>query len=223
MIPTVQQALAVARKDLRSELRTRYALNALGMFVVVTVGVFSFSAGIAQISAPIAAAMLWTGMFFAAVTGLGRSFISEEERGTTLLLRLSVPSTPVYIGKLLVNLALAIVSNGLMAFLFSVLMLGVKIASPGDFMLAILLTSIGLASTLTIIAAIIARTASKGALYPVLSFPMILPLLMLGVPLLEDSFAGRHDATEGTILLLLLYTTTLVVVSYTLFDLLWKE
>jgi heme exporter protein B len=100
---------------------------------------------------------------------------------------------------------------------------GVKIASPGDFIVAIILTSIGLAATLTIIAAIIARTASKGALYPVLSFPMILPLLMLGVPLLEDSFAGRHDATDGTILLLILYTATLVVVSYTLFDLLWKE
>lgn len=223
MIPSLNQVLAVARKDLRSELRTRYSLNALGMFVVVTVGVFSLSAGFAQLSAPVAAAMLWTGMFFAAVSGLGRSFISEEERGTTLLLRLSVPATPVYLGKLLVNLGLALASNGLMALLFSVLMTGVKIASPGDFVIAIVLSSLGLASTLTIIAAIIARTASKGALYPVLSFPMILPLLMLGVPLLEDSFAGRHDASDGTILLLLLYTITLVVVSYTLFDLLWKE
>lgn len=223
MPQSLRQALAVARKDLRSELRTRYALNALGMFVVVTVGVFSFAAGIADLSPPVASAMLWTGMFFAGVTGLGRSFVSEEERGTTLLLRLSVPSTPVYLGKLLVNLGLALLSNGLMAFLFSILMIGVTIAAPVDYVLAVVLTSIGLAATLTIIAAIIARTSSKGALYPVLSFPMILPLLMLGVPLLEDAFAGRNDAGEGTVLLLLLYTTTLVIVSYTLFDLLWKE
>lgn len=223
MLQSLRQALAVARKDLRSELRTRYALNALGMFVVVTVGVFSFAAGIADLSAPVAAAMLWTGMFFAGVSGLGRSFISEEERGTTLLLRLSVSSTPVYLGKLLVNLGLALLSNALMALLFSTLMLGVTIAAPLDYVLAVVLASIGLASTLTIIAAIIARTSSKGALYPVLSFPMILPLLMLGVPLLEDAFAGRNDAGEGTVLLLLLYTTTLVIVSYTLFDLLWKE
>ena len=223
MLQSLRQALAVARKDLRSELRTRYALNALGMFVVVTVGVFSFSAGIADLSPAVSAAMIWTGMFFAGVSGLGRSFISEEERGTTLLLRLSVPATPVYVGKLLVNLGLALLSNALMALLFSTLMIGVTIASPVDFAIAVILTSIGLASTLTIIAAIIARTSSKGALYPVLSFPMILPLLMLGVPLLEDAFAGRNDAGEGTVLLLLLYTTTLVIVSYTLFDLLWKE
>lgn len=223
MLQTHRQALAVARKDLRSELRTRYALNALGMFVVVTVGVFSFAAGIADLSPAVAAAMLWTGMFFAGVSGLGRSFISEEERGTTLLLRLSVPATPVYVGKLIVNLGLALLSNALMALLFSTLMIGVTIAAPGDYVIAVVLTSIGLASTLTIIAAIIARTSSKGALYPVLSFPMILPLLMLGVPLLEDAFAGRNDAGEGTVLLLLLYTTTLVIVSYTLFDLLWKE
>jgi heme exporter protein B len=110
-----------------------------------------------------------------------------------------------------------------MGLLFSTLMLGVSIAAPGDFIVAILLVSLGLAATLTIIAAIIARTASKGALYPVLSFPMILPLLMLGVPLLEDAFAGRSDASQGSVLLLLLYTATLIVVSYTLFDLLWKE
>ncbi len=60
MAPFIRQTLAVARKDLRSELRTRYALNSLAMFVVVTVAVMAFSAGTEKISTGIASALILT-------------------------------------------------------------------------------------------------------------------------------------------------------------------
>ena len=43
---------------------------------------------------------------FAAFTGLSHAFVHEEETGTTLALRLSMPATAVYAGKLLFNLML---------------------------------------------------------------------------------------------------------------------
>src|ERR1043165_8127045 len=104
---SLQQSIAVLRKDFRSELRSRYALNSLGMFVVITVAALAFALSSERhLSLSVISALLWISMFFTAVTGLGRSFISEEERGTTLLLRLSVPPTPVYFGKLALNLSL---------------------------------------------------------------------------------------------------------------------
>src|SRR5438046_1661415 len=125
MTLAIRQVLAVAAKDIRGELRTRYALNSLGMFILVTVSVVAFTANAERLTYSVAAGLIWVSMFFAAVTGLGRSFISEEERGTSLLLRLSVPSTPVYFGKLLLNVALALLSNTLIALLFMLLMTGV--------------------------------------------------------------------------------------------------
>jgi heme exporter protein B len=227
MAPLIRQVLAVARKDFRSELRTRYALNSLGMFIVVTVAVIAFSVGTERIGSGIASAMIWVSMFFTAVTGLGRTFISEEERGTSLLLRLTVPATPVYFGKLLVNIVLALVSNLILSLLFIIMMGGIggaEVKSPGAFMLVVALSSLGFAGALTIIAALIARSGSKGALYPVISFPVILPLVVLGVDLLRRSMAGVSISMMSDDLLLLgLYTAALMLVSFFLFDLIWKE
>lgn len=224
MVPFIRQTLAVARKDLRSELRTRYALNSLAMFVVVTVAVMAFSAGTERISNGIASALIWVSMFFTAVTGLGRSFISEEERGTTLLLRLTVPSTPVYFGKLLVNIALSLLSNTFLSLLFLLMMGSAEVKSPGVFVAIVGISSLGFAGALTIIAALIARSGAKGALYPVLAFPVLLPLVILGVDLLRRSIMGITFANMADdILLLVLYTVSVMLVSYFLFDLIWKE
>jgi heme exporter protein B len=223
MLP-LRQTLAVARKDFRSELRTRYALNALAMFVVVVVAVMSFSAGGERLSAEISAGLIWIAMFFTGVTGLGRSFISEEERGTFLLLRLTVPSTPVYFGKLLVNLVLALLANSLIALLFLLLMTGAVVKSPVAFLIVVIVSSFGFAAALTIIAAIISRSSSKGTLYPVISFPVVLPLIILGVDLLRRSIQGiGMEKLLDNLLMLGIYTAVLVIVSYILFDLLWKE
>jgi heme exporter protein B len=224
MAPLIRQTLAVARKDLRSELRTRYALNSLAMFVVVTVAVMVFSAGSERLTSGIASGLIWISMFFTAVTGLGRSFISEEERGTTLLLRLTVPSTPVYFGKLLVNAGLALLSNALLVLLFIAMMSGAEVKNVGAFALVVLISSLGFAGALTIIAALIARSGSKGALYPVLGFPVILPLVVLGVDLIRRSIAGITIGNmSDDLLLLALYAIAVMLVSFLLFDLIWKE
>ncbi len=80
-------AAAVFTKDLYSELRTRYALNALIMFVVVTLSIILFSTAGETVSPSLSAGILWIIIFFSAMSGLSRSFVSEEERGTTMTLR----------------------------------------------------------------------------------------------------------------------------------------
>ncbi len=222
---SVRQALAIARKDLHSELRTRYALNSLGMFVVVAVVVLAYSVrNELSLSDSIVAGMLWISMFFTAVTGLGRSFVSEEERGTSLLLRLSVSSTPVYFGKLIVNILLSLIADTLIVLLFFMMMSGVEVGSIVSLVVVALVSSIGFAAAMTIIAAIIARASAKGALYPVLSFPIVLPLMILGIDLLRRAIGGVPiDRLGDDLLLLGTYSALVVVVSYILFDILWKE
>lgn len=41
----IAQAYSLFRKDLNSELRTRYAVNALAMFIIVAISVILFSIG----------------------------------------------------------------------------------------------------------------------------------------------------------------------------------
>src|SRR5512147_1590199 len=102
---------AVFLKDWRSELRTRYAISALLMFIVTTIAIILFSLGSESAPPDALAGMLWVVIFFGAMSGLSRTFVMEEERGTAMTLQLMAPPSAVYFGKLLFNLVLVIGVN----------------------------------------------------------------------------------------------------------------
>src|SRR5436309_8825539 len=106
-----QASFAIFRKDWKSELRTRYAISALVMFVITTISIILFSLGSEGASLSALSGMLWVAIFFAAMSGLSRTFVAEEERGTSMTLQLIATPTAVLFGKLLFNLVLVICLN----------------------------------------------------------------------------------------------------------------
>ena len=58
------------------------------------------------------AGLLWAVLLFAALVGLSRAFVKEEESGTVHLLRLSCPAQAVLWGKAAFNLALVVHAVG---------------------------------------------------------------------------------------------------------------
>lgn len=217
-------AFAVFTKDWRSELRTRYAISALVMFVITTISIILFSLGSEEAPAEVLSGMLWVVIFFGAMSGLSRTFVTEEERGTTLTLQMLAPPSAVYAGKLLFNLVLVAGLNLLTVLLYLMFVNGFVIRNAGIFFVTMVLGSIGFASAATIIAAIIARANTKGTLYPVLSFPILLPLLLtvINATRLAAEGAFFQEAT-GEFQLLVSYIVVVTVVSFTLFDYIWKD
>ena len=217
-------ALAVFGKDVRAELRTRYAVNALLMFVVVALAVIMFALAGETLGRSVHAGLLWVVMFFAAMSGLSRTFVAEEERGTSLALQLLCDPGGVYAGKLVFNIALSAALNFVIVMLFLVFLPEVRINQHALFALTIALGSIAMASATTIIAAIIAKANSKGTLFPVLSFPILLPLLMAGISATRIAMEGQtwSDAWPD-LQLLASFIVVVVTASYLLFDFVWKE
>ena len=218
-------AWAVFRKDVRAELRTRYALNAVALFAVSTVVALSMGLGPLPRSADlplIHAALLWIAILFAAFTGLARAFVQEEEARTAAALRLSAPPIAVYLGKLLFNLALLLLLDLLTAVLFTVL-LRVQIGNLGMFAALLLAGSLGLVAATTLIAAIIARASVKGALFAVLSFPLLAPLLIVAIKGTALALEGAPWARGlAPLQVLLAYTVALFVASLFLFGSVWE-
>lgn len=215
---------AVLRKDVKSELRTRYAISSFFLFVVTTITMLVFATAGTDIDTGIAAGFLWVVMFFGAMTGLGRSFISEEERGTMLQLKLSSSATSVYFGKLLFNILLSILLNSLAVILFYLMFSKIKLGAPGYFIISYILGSLGIASASTIISAIIAKANTKGALFPILSFPILLPLLLFGIESTRMTMDGAaFSALADNFRLMIAYSGIVIVFSYILYDFLWKE
>ncbi|MBK9945183.1 MAG: heme exporter protein CcmB [Kouleothrix sp.] len=218
-------AWAVFRKDVRAELRTRYALNAVALFAVSTVVALSLGLGPLTRSADlplIHAALLWIAILFAAFTGLARAFVQEEEARTAAALRLAAPPIAVYLGKLLFNLALLLLLDALTAVLFVVL-LRVQIGNLGLFATLLLAGSLGLVAATTLIAAIIARASVKGALFAVLSFPLLAPLLVVAIKGTALALEGAEWARGlAPLQVLLAYTVALFVASLFLFGSVWE-
>ncbi len=221
---SVSPVLSVFKKDLQSEIRTRYALNALFMFVVTTLSVVLFSLGNENVSPQILSGVFWIIIFFSTMSGLSRTFITEEERNTVMTLRLTAKPLSVFYGKLLFNTVLLTGLNIVTVSLFLIVIPNFTILNYGIFVTTMLFATIGLSASSTILAAIISKANVKGTLYPVLSFPIMLPLLLsvINATRLSVENAPFMEAI-GEFQVLLSYSVVILTVSYLLFEFIWND
>ncbi|WP_412060317.1 heme exporter protein CcmB [Rubrivirga sp. IMCC45206] len=218
-------AWAVVANDARLELRTRVALSGLGLFVAASLVLVRVALGRGVPTVPIAAALLWIVVVFAAAVGLGRAFVAEEERGTSLLLQLHLRPSQVYVGKLVFNAALMLGVVTLAALGFRILV-PVPLEAPGILVAGCALGAIGIAAGTTLLSALVARARAAGPLLPVLAFPILVPVLIPAVALTElasGSASGAWAAASDDLILLASYAGLLVSASLVLFDYVWRD
>lgn len=211
------------RKDLKSEFRTRYSLNAIFMFALVTLTTVSFSIGQFSVNDEVRISLLWIVIFFSSMAGLAQIFVKEEESNTSNALRLMANPNIVFSGKFLFNLLLLFLLEVVIVPLF-VILLGLKISNLSIFLTVLFLASLGLGCATTIIAAIVSKANVKGALFAVLSFPILLPLLIVAIhgtqlALLERSWW----AVRNEYVVLFCYAIVMLILSILLFEFVWEE
>lgn len=210
-------------KEIKSEFRTRYALNAILLFALTTLTVVSFSVGGFFLNARMISFLFWLVIFFSSMSGLSQVFVKEEESKTVNLLRLVASPNTVLMGKLLFNLALLLILELIIVPLF-IIWMNLRVLNLPLFLSVLLLGSLGLVCATTIIAAIISKARVKGALFAVLSFPILLPLLVTVIDGTRLSLEGETFSTGlSDLRLLLSYVVVMFTVSILLFDFVWNE
>jgi heme exporter protein B len=193
------------------------------MFVIVTISIIKFSLGDEKVENDLFSGLLWIVIFFAAISGLARVFIKEEEKETSASLKLSCKPVPIFLGKLFFNLILTFSLNLFIIILF-ILITELSILNFSAFILTILLGNLGLVSASTIIAAIIAKANTKGTLYPVLAFPVLLPLLITVINATKLSCAGAETISIlSDFQILISYAVVVTTVSLILFKFVWED
>jgi heme exporter protein B len=217
------EAAAVFAKEWRCELRTRYALNTLGLFAFTTLVVVSVSLGPLGVSVSQGTAvlpvLLWVILLFSAAAGLPRAFVQEEETQTATALRLAATPSALFCGKLLYGLTLTLALEALVTPVY-VAMTSLDVKSPGLLAVVLAAGGYGLAAGSTLVAAIIAQARAKGTLFSVLAFPVLLPLLLIAVELSRHAVAG--DPADVALLQLLLYDASVTVAGFMLFPVVWN-
>ncbi len=217
------RALAVLAKDVRLEMRTRYGVNAILLFAVTTLAVVSFSVGQSGLSPKLLAVLFWIILLFSAMAGLAHCFVREEESATALALRLLADPEPVFVGKLLFNLALLVLLAAVITPVFF-LFTDAPTAGWARFILVLALGAVGLGSATTLVAAIIARASMKGALFAALSFPILIPLLLVLVSATAKVLDVNLPASIMIeVQFLIAYPVVMVTASILLFRYVWLE
>lgn len=211
---------AILRKECRSEWRTRYGLNAALLFAVTSLASTSFAVGRMGDRPDVLAALLWVVLLFAALASLAHTFVREVEGHTMVLLRLVASPTAIAIGKLLFNLLFLVVIEVVTVPLFLVLM-GAPAPRWPQFLGVLALGSLALGAGATLVAAIIAQTRGRGALFAGVSFPVLLPVVAAAVSGTRAQWSGAPVGPE--LRLLGAYAVALLAASLVLYDHLWED
>src|SRR5215469_5579421 len=119
----LRQSLTIAAKDLRSEIRTKEALNASLAFSVVIFLLFSFAfdPGTLDIN-EFSGGLLWLAFAFAGALSLNRSFARELQNDCLdALVASPMPPGALFLGKALANFALLLAVEIVSLAVFSVM------------------------------------------------------------------------------------------------------
>lgn len=204
--PEVRRALAVAGKDLVAEGRARSNVLAVILFAGTALLLFAFAFGPdLQDLRNAGPGVIWLTILLSGILVFNRSYQIELEGGALEAL-LTYPGSrrPIFVGKLLANLAIVLLVVGVVLPLAAVLFHVPLLAHlPG--VGAVLLAGIfGFVTLGTFYAAISSRSRGRDVLLPLLLFPMLVPVLVAGVQGTAAFLGGDAMGDGGAWLRLLL-------------------
>jgi len=210
------------RKDFLIEFRNRSALNISFAFAGITTLSVSLACGGASLSSQVNAVLLWVIIFFSGMSGLSHIFIREEEEKTALFLSLCSDPENIYLSKLLFNIILFACITALVTplYLFFMQVVPVYILY---FISTVAAGSLAVSSITTILGAMVAKAESRGSLFTVISFPVMIPVLWISIKLTADSIEGGAPPEVRSILFLLAFSGVIISVSYLVFKFIWTE
>lgn len=212
------------QKEFLLEWRQKYALNGMILYVISTVFIcyMSFKLKVNSIEPITWNTLFWIILLFAAVNSITKSFTQERE-GRHLYYYTLVDPESIILSKIIYN-TLLMLFLGLVAFTIYLVMMGNPVQDIPLFVLAIVLGSIGFSTSLTLIAGIASKAENTSSIMAVLSFPTILPMLLMLIRLSKNAMDGLEINTCYDELLTLGGIDIIVIVlSYILFPYLWKS
>ena len=202
----VAGALAIARKDLAIELRTRSAFLAALVLSLLAIVIFYFAWDPTAVApAVLAPGVLWVTFTFSGLSGLHRSFAVETADGAMdALLVAPVPREAIFLGKALANLAF-VLGVQLVSLPALALLYGLPVGAAALPLVGVMgLAAVGLVAVGTLFSGITANTRLAELLLPVLALPFFVPVVMPAAQVTAQLLAGRPLAAASDWLRILL-------------------
>lgn len=214
------QILFLLRKEIMLEMRQRYAISGILLYVLSTVFIVYIS--FQNISPQVWNVLFWVIMLFASVNAVMKSFVQESGYRQLYYFQLLHP-VAILLSKMIYNALLLLLLGGL-TFVALGFVAGNPVQEAAYFALALFLGSTGFSITFTFVSAIAAKADNSSTLMAILSFPVVIPILLLLVNLsaLSIGLLGNTDIGDK-IMLLGAVDLILVAMGLVLFPFLWRD
>ena len=209
------------RKEIMLEWRSKYALNGILLYVVSTV--FVCYLAFRQITtAQTWNALFWIIMLFASVNAITKSFIQESRARQLYYYTIASPKA-IIISKIIYNIFLMILLS-LIALGFYSLVFNNPMGDPMFYLLSVFLGSISFAAVFTMISGIASKASNGGGLMAILSFPLIIPLLVVLIKFSKNAMDGLdRTVSYDEIGVILAINVIVITTSLLLFPYRWRD
>jgi heme exporter protein B len=189
------QALAMLRKDLLLEGRSRVNFNAMLFFSGMVLLIFSFALGPdASRLRGAAGGLLWLAFTFSGILAFSRAYQLERENDAFEgLLLVAQHRSAVYFGKMLGTVVVMTVIEAVILPLMAVLYNIDLWTSLGGLVPVVLLGTVGFASIGSLYGALTMSLRAREVLLPLLLLPITVPVILGAVKATTSVLAGSHD------------------------------
>jgi heme exporter protein B len=222
------QTIYLLKKEILLEWRSKYAFNGVLLYVVSTVFIcyisFNLNPGFTGTKGyPIVWNVLfWIIILFASVNAIAKSFMQESK--SRLLYYYSIASPhAIILSKTIYNILLMSLLSGLALPIYMVFFNN-TIGDPLYYFLTVLLGSVSFSTVFTMISAIASKAGNNGTLMAILSFPVIIPVILLLIKLSKSAMDGiDRGLSAGNIGVLFAINVIVITTSLILFPFLWRD
>ncbi len=215
-----RQIYFLIKKDVLLEWRSKYALNGIILYVVSTV--FVCYQAFKSIDPIVWNALFWMIMLFASINAIAKSFI-QESKGRQLYYYSLVSAQAVILAKIIYNSLLMLLLSAIAFFVYGIIFSN-PVGDPVLYLIAVLLGSVSFATVFTMVSGISAKATNGGTLMAILSFPVVIPVLIVLIKLSKNAMDGLDRSVSYDDLGVLVAINFIVVaVSLLLFPYLWRD
>lgn len=213
---------ALLRKELQLELRTLESIPGMMLFAVTTFVVFHFGLNRTSVEGDLAAGIFVVTLLFAGQLGLNRLYVAdEEEGGFDGFLMAPVDRTWMFVSK-----AIALFTYLVIVEIVAVPAFGLLLLEPSvlpvlpQVILVLLMANAGFAIISALIGAIAVRTRARDLIGPLISLPLLIPVVIGTARALEPLFKEGGAGTLETkwLLILGMYDLVFGLLSVAVFD-----
>lgn len=216
----LKQVTILLRKEITLEWRSKYALNSILLYVVSTV--FVCYQAFKSVHPIIWNALFWIILLFASISAISKSF-TQESKGRQLYYYTLVSAKAIILSKIIYNVLLMLLLAAVAFFAYSTIFKN-ELGDPVLYFVTILLGSLSFATVLTMVSGISAKAGNNGTLMAILSFPVLIPLIIILIKLSKNAMDGLdRSVSYDEIGVLLAINLIVITASLLLFPYIWRD